>query len=162
MDAETSKRRLMLLVDKLRNLPRERFNYSLWAGDDWKGAKDLSCGTTACALGWATAVPELADAGLCLRRGLDRVYVSLFDESLLGDCAQSHTAPFRAACHVFGISKREADYLFIPEEEPPDEMYNDAERAPNEEADAAEVADHIERFVELKWPADTTPSQPAK
>lgn len=155
MDAELSKRRLMLLVEKLHSILNERFDYTRWVGCDWEGAPDLSCGTTACALGWATAVPELAEAGLCLcGTGLD-IYVSLTPEAQsVAQWKQAHryySAPFKAASFVFGITEREAEYLFLPTEMPPFYL-NNLESSPSGLATAKEVADHIEAFVEARWP----------
>lgn len=156
VDADTGRRRLLLLVEKLRSLPKGRFDYAHWAGDDWAGAKDLSCGTTACALGWATAVPEIAEAGLCLRRAYNNIYVSVEDERLLGPNAGAPYNMSRAAAQlVFGISGEDADFLFIPSERAPEWLGaggDDYIEAPDEDASAEQVADHIEQFVALKWP----------
>lgn len=59
-------RRLLKLAAFLRKLPRKRFNYESWVGEDWQGAPSLSCGTTACALGWATTMPIFRRLGLRL------------------------------------------------------------------------------------------------
>lgn len=59
-------RRLLKLADKLDEVPRNRFNYGSWVGDDWGGKPNLSCGTKACALGWATTMPEFRRLGLKL------------------------------------------------------------------------------------------------
>lgn len=61
-----SNRRLLKLAAFLETVPRERFNYGHWVGENWRGAPDLSCGTTACALGWATVMPEFRRLGLYL------------------------------------------------------------------------------------------------
>lgn len=150
MDAETSVRRLMAVVDLLRRLPPWRFNFETWVGRGWGGAADLSCGTTACALGWATTVPELATAGLCLKQADNgQGYVDL----ALGD-QRAETGftdvPLLAAMAVFGIDMTEAQYLFVAEYDSP---IDDLEPSPPETAAAVEVADHIERFVKAKWPA---------
>ena len=62
----TGNARLLRLAALLRTLPRKRFDYTTWVGYDWEGDPDLSCGTTACALGWATTIPSLRRAGLAL------------------------------------------------------------------------------------------------
>lgn len=47
------------LADFLEKLPKGRFDYGRWVGANWRGAADLSCGTTACAFGWAATLhPE--------------------------------------------------------------------------------------------------------
>lgn len=66
-------RRLLVLAEFLETkVPIEKFNLDTWAS----GELD-ECGTTACACGWATTIPEFAAAGLTLspltvfgRRGL--------------------------------------------------------------------------------------------
>lgn len=59
-------KRLLALAARLVTVPRKRFNYNRWVGDDWMGAQDLSCGTVACALGWATTMPRFRRLGLRL------------------------------------------------------------------------------------------------
>lgn len=60
--------RLLLLATRLREIPKKRFFISAWVGLDWLKKKDpeLSCGTTACAAGWATTIPELRAEGFFL------------------------------------------------------------------------------------------------
>lgn len=65
----TGNRRLLKLADFLEKLSRKRFDYSCWVGEDWEGKQDLSCGTTACALGWATTIPSFRRVGLRLVAG---------------------------------------------------------------------------------------------
>lgn len=150
MDAETSRRRLMLVVEKLRALPEERFYYGTWVGRHWGGLADLSCGTTACALGWATTVPELATAGLCMRLGEIGAHVSLVDETELHG-ASSYDHSFIAAATVFGISVAEAEYLFTPgwDSGAIDDL--DLDSSPDDDATADQVAEHIEKFVKQKF-----------
>lgn len=50
MNKQVSNNRLLKLAAFLDTVPPERFKYDTWAGEDWKGKPDLSCGTTACAL----------------------------------------------------------------------------------------------------------------
>ena len=61
---------LLDLANFLDKLPPERFKYNDWVGKDWGGKLDLSCGTTACALGWATQIPSIAAKGLRLAQNL--------------------------------------------------------------------------------------------
>jgi len=104
-----NKRRLLRLALLLETLPRKRFDYGHWVGEDWKGDKSLSCGTTACALGWATTVPSF---GLVLRlSGPDSGgYVSLRGSRL----GSKGDEPEEAAMSVFGLTKEEVFYLFYP------------------------------------------------
>lgn len=127
----------MALVKLLRQLPRKRFDFSTWVGTDWAGAKDLSCGTTACALGWATTIPSLQRAGLRLRRhefGLPYV-----------EC--NSRADDGAAAEIFGISDEDAASLFYPRFCGPDEI----DSGLPDDATPKQVADHIEKFVEQKF-----------
>ena len=59
-------RRLLALANKLDTVPRKQFNICKWVGHDWKGKPDLSCGTVACAMGWATTMPLFRKLGLRL------------------------------------------------------------------------------------------------
>lgn len=109
----TGNARLLLLAKLLRTLPRKRFDYNRWVGYDWAGDPDLSCGTTACALGWATTIPALRRAGLRLVRGVGCAgYVTLrdFRTSPMDTYEQS----LRAAMQVFGLTRRDAAFLFVP------------------------------------------------
>lgn len=98
-------RRLLKLADFLEKLPKERFNFSSWVGDDWEGAKDLSCGTTACALGWATAMPEFHRLGL----KLDSEGWPRYNREVGADAAKS----------IFAIDSEEAEFLFTPRKRHP-------------------------------------------
>ena len=128
--------RLLKLADFLETLPPERFDYSDWVGWNWKGDQTLSCGTPACALGWAAAMPEFRELGLqliaCPAAFRDGVIgkIGLKDDP---DCGAEH-----ASAVIFGLSEDEHDYLFVPD------WSNDLD----ENASAKEVADHIRRFVE--------------
>lgn len=62
------KNRLLKLADFLETVPPKRFRFSSWVGDDWQGREDLSCGTTACAVGWASTIPAFRKLGLRLKR----------------------------------------------------------------------------------------------
>src|SRR5688572_7294928 len=92
--------RLLRLAELLEALPRKRFNFTSWVGDDWRGASDLSCGTTACALGWATTIPSLRRAGLRMARADGGVgFVRM-----AGDTSSS---PQDAVKRVFGMDEYE-------------------------------------------------------
>lgn len=131
----TSKRRLMALAKLLRGLPRRRFYYACWVGLNWEGKANLSCGTSACALGWATTMPALRREGLRLVRSSRGGIVRL------GSREGIH-----AGARAFGISAREATFLFIPGQ------LMDGQWAPWSGATNKEVAKHIESFVKAKWP----------
>lgn len=97
----TGNRRLLKLAAFLRNLPRNRFDYTQFVGDDWEGAPDLSCGTTACAMGWATTMPEFRRLGLRLAAG---GYPHI----------QGRGSGIAAAETLFALGFGDAMYLFVP------------------------------------------------
>jgi hypothetical protein len=135
-----NKRRLEALCRKLDTIPRKRFDYNHWVDVDWEGKPDLSCGTSACALGWATTVPCLRQAGLRLVKRDEGGYVHLRGSRL----NLSTTDPsLSAAEHVFDITRDEAYYLFIPSY---DLNYGPAK--PDTRATAKQVASHIRKFIE--------------
>ncbi len=151
LDHAESRRRLLVLADFLDALPPRRFDYSSWVGMDWKGLPDLSCGTTACALGWATAIPEFQALGLRL---VKTDLSHSFSRVMLGD----YNTNSSAAAIVFGITSDEADYLFLPGELPPYERRSGKlEESPDAEASAKDVAQHIRDFV-----AETRPEVPVE
>lgn len=146
------KNRLLLLASFLENLPEGRFNYGHWVGKDWQGKQDFSCGTTACALGWATAIPELADAGLIMVKGenigRNGGVVCLRSEAKKEGFVLNYYHANKAAEHVFDLNEDEFNFLFIPDSEE-NTMYG--RRMPNERASAKEVAAHIRFFVDQKY-----------
>lgn len=69
-----------ILAEFLRTDPRVReegrFDMRSWVGRDWEGDPSLSCGTAACAAGWATTIPHFRAQGLRLTRaGYGLTYV---------------------------------------------------------------------------------------
>ncbi len=147
--------RLLLLADFLERLPDKRFDYGHWIGNGWKGDPGLSCGTTACALGWATAIPEFQALGLCaVKRPNGNITVGIKDDL---DAGQFHRAPERAGEYVFGLAdESEFDELFVPddhwdcEERSQGECIDCEEGKPCGQATAKQVAAHIRRFVAAK------------
>jgi hypothetical protein len=151
---------LLKLADLLESLPPERFDYCMWAGSDWSPESGLSCGTTACALGWATTIPEL---GLELRRGeVLNCYVSRVGQ-VAHHPASEGPHSLECAADVFDVSLEEATFLFCADEIDPrlgsrgddddqkyDQEYLDGELSPSDEASAKEVAVHIRRFVKSR------------
>ena len=129
-----SKRRLLKLADFLDRLPPKRFNYATWVGGDWDGRQDLSCGTTACALGWACTIPAFRRLGLRL---------SSYGVPILlrGGTITHETA---AAAFIFKIDQTHASYLFCPDYH----LFSERlPRSPGRRASPREVAAHIRRFV---------------
>lgn len=132
-------RRLLVLAEFLEKLPPERFDYGTWVGRNWAGAKDLSCGTRACALGWATTIPEFQEAGLCLIRDAYGDGVVRFNR---GE-PNRYQSSLDAGAAMFGLNEDESAFLFYPGEVLDDED----EPAPSDLASPSEVAAHIRKFV---------------
>jgi hypothetical protein len=133
---------LLALAALLESLPLGRFDYSEWVGMEWEGKPDLSCGTTACALGWATTIPSLAARGLRLQETCDG-----------GSIEYGKWFGFDAAARFFQISWVEARYLFAPgaaDPDPAEGVYNSY--SPDKYASARAVAIHIRRFVADRSP----------
>lgn len=133
MQTARQRHHLETLRDHLRhNVMDSRFDLSTWAGTDdifWEGNPDLSCGTSACAMGWATTIPEFQELGLHLRKygGMGRLAYTQ------GAVTFEH---FEAASMFLGITLSEAEYLFSPEEYPE-----------NEQTTRLEVIDRIDDFL---------------
>lgn len=160
---EESDGRLLRLAAFLEQLPPDRFDYSVWVGRDWKGATDLSCGTTACALGWATAMPEFQALGLYLelvQPDEDISVVSLTGPVATYAIVKTTLQPDSDSCIdagslTFGITHDQAEYLFAPEcylweqdeDGNPNYRVTDMPRSPSTDATAKQVAEHIRRFV---------------
>lgn len=98
--------RLLTLAAFLDSLPPERFDFGHWVGDKWEGRPDLSCGTTACAAGWATTIPEFREAGLRMRAsnwgGGFPVFKPYTGFTALGVFFDLGPDPYAAAARVFG------------------------------------------------------------
>jgi hypothetical protein len=112
-----NKERLLRLAEFLeKEVPKDRFYYNHWVGHDWRGMDDLSCGTTACALGWAATIPEFHEAGLRLLKGHKRVdgtyygYVGVVNAQGTPISWDS----FNAAMNFFEVPYGMAEFLFVP------------------------------------------------
>lgn len=112
-----------------------RFNFSSWVDDGtYQGKPDLSCGTTACALGWATTVPAFRKEGL-----------RLFTDEVGTYPVCGSDPGSLAGRKVFGITSAESYMLFTPNAQ--QASYGDS---PGPDASASEWADHVERFIARK------------
>lgn len=140
------KKRLLKLADHLDTVKKKRFDFGKWVGDDWQGKPDLSCGTTACALGYATTIPSLRKAGLRLGKTSDE-FGKFFIVYLKGKKIKESSAE-RAGMEVFGLTKPEFSYLFVPYNPSP---FRSFENSPDEDAGPKEVSRHIRHFVEMKY-----------
>lgn len=133
--------RLLLLADFLEKLPPEQFDYEVWVGSAWKGDPTLSCGTPACALGWATAMPEFQALGLRLTKqhGSSHCYISTADsDAEVTTHGDTYRTSLAAACDIFEIGFEDAEYLFSPESFPDNPRYD---------ASPKEVAQHIKDYI---------------
>lgn len=142
--------RLLKLADFLDALPAARFDYESWVGSMWEGKLDLSCGTTACAFGWATAVPEFKTLGLSIQKapedGLPGVCVG---QALSGEDAWSMSC--RAARSAFGLTSKQTSDLFTPSSDDPSDFdeteTHGSDGKPFGNALPQTVAQHIRDYV---------------
>lgn len=118
--------RLLKLAAFLETLPPARFDYARWCGSGVIGEfADTSppthmfegCGTNACALGWATAIPEFQALGLRIEKdaaGDPMPYVTLGPEKCgTTEDWSPNSISLRAAAHLFDITREEAAEIFI-------------------------------------------------
>jgi len=105
-----NKERLLKLAKFLRTVPEIFFDLDSFAGNEsfpYQEGKDIvDCGTTACALGWATTIPEFAAAGLRLE-SMDHIS---YEARLLYNGKRN----FYAGALFMDISIDECHYLFDP------------------------------------------------
>jgi hypothetical protein len=129
---------LELLADRLETEKRIPFFYGTFVGSDWEGDPDLRCGTTACAAGLATTMPEFMALGLKLfgAPGMCTVQVPDKDDYVLNGA--------EAMGEILGLAYGESAFLFYPLTSLGDNI------SPPESASAAEVAAHIRAFVKRK------------
>lgn len=124
--------RLRRLAFHLRNdVKDEVFNLATWVGNDdvpWEGKEDLSCGTSACAMGWATTIPEFKQLGLHLER---------LSPSGQGFIVFGEFKHFEAAAKFMDITYKESEYLFDPSKYPEDDYTT-----------RLQVCERIEDFIE--------------
>jgi hypothetical protein len=114
------KARLLKLADFLQTVKPSRFDMGSWVGEDWKGDLTLSCGTSACALGWATTIPSFRRLGLYLKRtGPDAWWPG--GNIALRDPRTGRTTcdGEKVAAKVFGLDRYEVWDLFMGEQMTP-------------------------------------------
>lgn len=137
--------RLIKVAELLEGLKKAQFRFNHYVGEDWQGKPDLSCGTTACAFGWATTIPSLRRLGLRLVPGntFDTGYPAL-KEHLNSLSYIGEEAIDLAAAKIFGLTAEETAFLFIP---------GDVHRGYSGldcDATAKQVAKHIRKFVKTR------------
>ena len=142
--------RLEALADLLDQIEDHQFGYGSWVGGDWEGRDDFSCGTTACALGWATTIEK----DLSMNRDDQCVHL---DKSVGADWYDDEFKGTDAASIYYGITSQEAHQLFVPQVMCEDWLgYEvdvrgmDSLWSPRNDASRDEVADHIRKFVNYK------------
>lgn len=95
------KDRLLKLAGFLDTVPSRKFDLVYWQ-------KDRSCGTTACACGWASKLFNKC-------RGDDKlVLIDTNDDEYILESKDGSCEGFDAAARFFGISERSAINLFHP------------------------------------------------
>ena len=138
-DKTESIRRLMVLAEFLRTVPRKRFNLESWVDDEYPPVLDPEnpeCGSTACAVGWATTIPEFQALGL---------YLSVVNGVLFpvfGGWERLH-----AVVCFFGLTIAEGEHLFF------DSSYSHLEEMQGTKV----VIERIEELIQ-KW--EDTPETP--
>lgn len=91
--------RLLLLADRLDSVDPEHFNMELWSGSA------QPCKTAGCALGYATTIPKLRDAGLKMARTNGWIPVLIRKHEL-------RVSGYSAACVLFDIPMDTAYHIF--------------------------------------------------
>jgi len=138
--------RLRTLAKYLYQLPPNRFYYGRWVGADWKGAPDLSCGTTACAFGHAMTMPEFTKLrpGYSLV-GEQQLIIGGLDRWRPYFCVGGNHSmkPFYAGQKLFGLSHANFEFLFMPNAG----LGGVKRTSPSGGATAKQVADHIRWFI---------------
>ena len=90
----------------------EKFNMTYWGNARKLGLEEVNCSTSGCACGWATTIPEFKKAGLSLEGDLYSSRGMLFYQNpKTGDTYEA----FDAAMEFFGLTSREAAWLFGPD-----------------------------------------------
>jgi hypothetical protein len=100
-------RRLERLAAYVATRKPERFNFKTWVGSDWKGAQNLSCGTTACAFGYAPSLPYFRRLGVVLNR-------DAFGSNVLLQGSNGDLCGLGAAAKVFNLTEVETSHIFAP------------------------------------------------
>lgn len=130
--------RMLALATFLDELPPDRFDYSKWSYKrDRDGfVRDTNtlgeCGTVGCALGWATTMPLFRELGM------------FFEDAC--PSMPGNKYGINAAMEVFNIEAWEANLCFMPC------TYGITMASPKEKASSKEVAAHLRKFAEYRWP----------
>lgn len=134
--------RLLRLAEFLEQLEPKRFDYKSWVGSDWGGKSDLSCGTTACALGWAAAMPEFQALGVRLVKSQYSQYNNSMIKMENSDYFPGYAQIQEVGIEIFGLDRDEFEYLFVPRED-----WDPHGTIKERTASAKQVAAKIREFV---------------
>lgn len=131
-----NKERLLRLADFLeKEVTEAKFRMSTWSTKE-----DINvCGTSACAMGWATKIPEFAALGLYLGKS-----DSPFGGAPIITPRYAGRAGFAAASTLFDISDRAALWLFSDYEKDED----DGHEIGREKDTPSDAANRIREFVQ--------------
>ena len=113
----TTRARLLRLAAFLETVPNRRFYMYSWFDDikaggvvcDLPPPTKTRCGTSACALGWATSIPAFRRAGLTVRMYKGDMIRPLFGRLEGEDAAKA----------FFGITTSEVEELFLGDQVTP-------------------------------------------
>ncbi len=136
--------RLLKLAEVLDNVPVEKFDFGSWGKFNSKGNFDLSCGSTACAIGWASTIPEFQELGLkiCYANNSGVRVPAYFRTALWRPLFQGRV-DFDAVAELFDISPGDAWILFAPASD----NYESEDGFLSEDATPQQVAAHIRAYV---------------
>ncbi len=149
-------RRLLKLADlvELRETEK-RFSFQAWVGGEvdgkatptYQGKPRITCGTSACALGWATTMPELRRIGIRMLKTDNWRWTP----GVLGSTSSPERSFSEASELAFGLTEREADYMFTWPDADGEPVPNGLTRL-TRNATAVQVVANIRTFVHNKYP----------
>jgi hypothetical protein len=123
-----NRERLLRLADFLeKEVPDDQFDMGQWASKEALG----ECGTAGCALGWATCIPEMREAGLHLKMmtqdffGVRRNEVAVQLRGQEPVPYNSIQTSLQSAKTCFELNNADATFLFLPENYPDEEISKD-------------------------------------
>ena len=146
---KVAKRRLLALADKLEAIPENQFDFGTFgevpSGSSASKGTDILkesnfCGTTACALGWAPALPfakKMGFANTLVRTG-DYTGTSFTKNGRI-------VGPYQVAKALFGLSTQAFSFLFHPD------SHMGGMTSPKSDAFASDVAEHIRNYVSIRY-----------
>jgi len=110
-----NKERLLRLADLLEAPTNVGFNLYTWGRFSYKPLASEPCRTVACALGMASMDPEFNKQGLYYLQSKN----SILERFILP--RYGHLSGLEAGAAFFGISRQQAEYLFLSRNYPEDE-----------------------------------------